>query len=95
MTTNTTTNTLRRSGMGNLWVTGTIEGYRVEAKVFDEASEYSLHGTGISILWITKNDRLVYSFDRGDFECIELSEQDYGKGGDILDDIIAAIEAAR
>lgn len=87
MTTNTT-NTLHRSGMGNLWVTGTIEGYRVEAKAFDEASEYSLPGTTISILWITKNDRLVYSFDRGDFECISLD-------ADTLARITEAVEVAR
>lgn len=82
----TTNNTLHTSS-GN-WVLGTFNNYRVEAKVFEEASEYSLPGTTISILWITRNSTLVYSYDRGDYECMTLND-------DRLAEIVAAVEAAR
>lgn len=86
MTTTQTTNTLRRTGMGNLWTVGTFKGYKVEAKVFEEAGEYSLPGTTISILWVQDSTgKLVCSYDRGDWECSILAD-------DILSEITAAIE---
>lgn len=53
--------TQRRTG----WITVEIQGFRVEAKVYDEGSEFGVMGGRVSKLTIYKNGKELYNYDRG------------------------------
>ena len=54
------------------WVEGEVDGYRFQAKVFDEGSEYGINGGRISKLWMAKilepwmtTGGAIIEYDRG------------------------------
>lgn len=68
--TNTTSNTRLRNAGGN-WILGTVDGLEVQAKAYDEPSQYGMEQDGrISKLWVkTPSDTglgiVIYNYDRG------------------------------
>ena len=46
------------------WVTGKVNGYDFEAKVFDEGSDFGIKSGRVSKLWMRKGDETV-NYDRG------------------------------
>lgn len=56
-----------RHASGN-WIIGTVDGLKVQAKAFDEPSQYGMAEDGrISKLWVSTPTGLVlYDYDRND-----------------------------
>lgn len=63
----TATNKVHLRKRDGNWVTGTVDGLEVQAKVFDEPSQYGMELDGrISKLWVKIPDGMVlYNYDRG------------------------------
>lgn len=61
---NTETTNLHRKGN---WIVGTVDGLEVQAKVYDEPSQFGMELDGrISKLWVKIPDGMVvYNYDRG------------------------------
>lgn len=49
--------------VGKVWIDG--EEYRVNAKVFNEGSEFGIDNGTVSKLWIAKDDDTIVNYDRG------------------------------
>lgn len=48
-----------------MWKEISIDGYRIQMKVFEEGSEWGIDGGRISKLWAAKDGRCVCNYDRG------------------------------
>lgn len=48
-----------------MWMEGNVNGYEYTAKVFDEASDMGINKGRISKLDMSKDGRIVASYDRG------------------------------
>ena len=48
-----------------MWSKGQISGYVYHVKHFDERSKFGINGGRISKMSISKDKRLLYSYDRG------------------------------
>ena len=60
----------RAENVGGSWVSGTIDGFRFNALVFEdhaECEEYEIEGSRISKLWIQRltDKKTVFNWDRG------------------------------
>ena len=54
----------------------TIEGFKVQAKIYDEGSSYGIDDGKISKLWIfNKESQTVYTYDRGDESIVKGYEE--------------------
>jgi hypothetical protein len=59
------------------WISFTVDGYRVEAKVFADPSCFGINGGRISKMSISRKRETFYSYDRG--EDIEPTNQEVSK----------------
>jgi hypothetical protein len=71
MNTTTRPNVNLRNAGGN-WILGTVDGMAVQAKAYDEPSQFGMdEEPRISKLWIQAAGKVLYSYDRGyDFDGI-------------------------
>ena len=47
------------------WITVEIDGYEVEAKVYDNPSSFGINGGRVSKMVIRKQNKAIYNYDRG------------------------------
>ena len=88
------TKTNRRTYSGGAWVSGTLHGHKFEALVFPEHAEnaeWEIGDSKISKLWIQRDRKTVFNWDRGadvpaadqtvqaivDFLCAGLADHTY------------------
>jgi len=69
MNTNSTSTASLRNVAGTNWITGTVDGLEVQAKVYDEPSHFGMELDGriskLSVKMPGEDGLVLYSYDRG------------------------------
>jgi len=64
----------KRRGLNN-FIELKFNGYEIQANIFDEGSHYGIEEGCISKLWIRKDFKVVYNWDRGeDINIIDIND---------------------